>query len=885
MKLIRILCLCLIGLWLVPVVALARPEWQMLKTDHFTIFYSSGHETEAWQLLAALEYYRPQVEKLCGNEVFHFPFVIDDTGLLVNGFTDPVNKRIHVFEYPPDQASSLGATENWWSMVGVHEYTHELSLTKTTGSNKILQDVFGNDSFWMPNVSALPGWVFEGITVYSESQLTPYQGRLNDGYFDSYIGARVRDGRFPSILDATFEPIEFQASGIYTYGGEFFNYLSNVYGPEKFARFFEVNGESIPLVSWLYPIFGADRSARKVYGKSLPELWKDWKEYEIEHYRDYRTDGEVVPGSAGSVIQIYFSEDMLYYERQITAKTGAFQDSSYYELVGRNLESGRERILVSTHAPFTMSIRVKNGKLYYGTHETKTGYANSSQNSIGYYALIHRYDLESGRDQVIFSGPIRAYDISANGEIILSEDRIGRFGSMIYQFNPATGEKRQLFEGDFLVDEIVSDVKRTVTAARKDWQNFNIYQLDLETGSFKPLVATPYSEGNITLQGERLLFNANYSKQVAGYSYDFSNGKVYRLTENGYAANPILDEPHQELYYIGLSSYDFTLNRKPVDFKEYQVPALQEPTPPIISLPQTAVTRGGYWDNLKTLAPLSWMPIVNVDENRSEYGVSLTGGDAVMDFPFYMLELSYDAQRKKVNSNLNMTVNYFAPWQISLKYSNVDKNFLALGMAYPLVTRLSDGLTDLSIGTSMEYQADFPGLTWDPFVKAGWEWPRTSMQFKIDTPLGKTQKGDVRNGWYTDLEIKRTFTESQLTLDASRIIDPANPHTVLPMIRGYSEALPDKDGQVYSLEYSQPVLKIRNGFWNPNIYFEDLFATAFVDQAVASSGDRQAAWGLELHLETKMMYDKMSPLDWGLRITQNQEGEECFNLFFRSVVN
>ena len=159
------------------------------------------------------------------------------------------------------------------------------------------------------------------------------------------------------------------------------------------------------------------------------------------------------------------------------------------------------------------------------------------------------------------------------------------------------------------------------------------------------------------------------------------------------------------------------------------------------------------------------------------------------------------------------------------------------------------------------------------------------MQFKIDTPLGKTQKGDVRNGWYTDLEIKRTFTESQLTLDASRIIDPPNPHTVLPMIRGYSEALPDKDGQVYSLEYSQPVLKIRNGFWNPNIYFEDLFATAFVDQAVASSGDRQAAWGLELHLETKMMYDKMSPLDWGLRITQNQEGEECFNLFFRSVVN
>ena len=51
--------------------------WKTLKNDHFTIFYKSEYENQAWNYLKVLEYYRPGVEKLTGNSAYHLPIVIE----------------------------------------------------------------------------------------------------------------------------------------------------------------------------------------------------------------------------------------------------------------------------------------------------------------------------------------------------------------------------------------------------------------------------------------------------------------------------------------------------------------------------------------------------------------------------------------------------------------------------------------------------------------------------------------------------------------------------------------------------------------------------------------------------------------------------------------
>ncbi|GAH93483.1 unnamed protein product, partial [marine sediment metagenome] len=174
-------------------------DWKTLKTENFTVIYNSEYYWEAIQTLQNLEYYRQGVIDLTGNNTRNIPVVIEDLGTMSNGFADPFLYNIHIFTYPPGFGSSLEGIENWYRTVSVHEYTHIAHLTKTKGFSKILTGLFGAP--FQSNMYA-PAWIIEGITVFSESRISPYEGRLNDGFFDSYIGARVHDNKFPSIIEA-----------------------------------------------------------------------------------------------------------------------------------------------------------------------------------------------------------------------------------------------------------------------------------------------------------------------------------------------------------------------------------------------------------------------------------------------------------------------------------------------------------------------------------------------------------------------------------------------------------------------------------------------------------------------------------------------------------
>ncbi len=188
----------------------------------------------------------------------------------------------------------------------------------------------------------LEGWAVEGITVYSESQISKYQGRLNDGYYSAYIAARVKDKRFPSILEAAYPPLEYPyGDGIYNYGGAFFGYLSRAYGEDKFAQFFREYG------SWL-PVFMFGSSAKQVYGKSFPQLWKEWQEYESSRSKNFHMEGERLTHHGWRVNDLVLLNDKLYYTRAYMRKVGAFNGHSFAKIVERDIQTGKEKTLVST---------------------------------------------------------------------------------------------------------------------------------------------------------------------------------------------------------------------------------------------------------------------------------------------------------------------------------------------------------------------------------------------------------------------------------------------------------------------------------------------------------------------------------------------------------
>jgi hypothetical protein len=79
------------------------------------------------------------------------------------------------------------------------------------------------------------------------------------------------------------------------------------------------------------------------------------------------------------------------------------------------------------------------------------------------------------------------------------------------------------------------------------------------------------------------------------------------------------------------------------------------------------------------------------------------------------------------------------------------------------------------------------------------------------------------------------------------------------------------NGIMLSAEYTKLLWHVREGFWNPNVYIEDIFGSLFVDAVFPEDAETQYSVGAEIHVEMKALF--WVPVDVGLRFTVNREGD------------
>ncbi len=862
--------------FLAPGTARSGWDWKTLKTGSFVVFYKPGYELQAWKALQVLEHFKPSVEKLTGNHVPPLSaIVIQDMGTYSNGLTDPVDRVIQLFTY---SSSSLELpAENWWMDVGVHEYTHMLHLNHVSGLPGLITRWAGNSAD--PNLE-LPDWIDEGFAVYSESQPSPYSGRLNDGFFDAYLLASAKDNRFPSLMKASYTPLEYPDDTVYEAGGGFHKYLAQTYGEEKFSEFYSsYGGNLLSYLSPILPCLSLDPSAEKAFGgKSIPELWEDWRKSIGPQAGDFKEEGEQLTRRGWSLDGLQISGGKLYYKTAYTIKTGIFDGYTFHEIMERDLDFGKERKLVST-STLGPSLRARGGKLYYSLFELKEGFANTL--NYGYDFSLHEKDPASGQDRVLMEDSYRAFEVLPNGRILYSKDRRENFGSNLYSWDPSDGKRKFLFSLDFMVDEIISDEKRVVVTAKREYGQYNLYMLDLEKGFLKPLVPSAFLERNPQLEGNHLYFNANFNKCYGLYRYDFSTRKLSRLTDSGYAASPAYDPEKDQLYYAGLNSYGNDLYRVPPKPKSYRLKTTRSTPEPGFELNRADVKEGGYTDNLGWMAPQAFhFPLGEFSSGRSWIGLGLVGTDALYQFAYTLLP-AYDFQDHHAKIDLDLSNLFFSPWVSAVEYTEINSRELLFQTAYPLVLKVSPGLDQLDLGLDLD--DDFTKTEWDPFLIQSYYFPSTSLSLLLTTPLERESWGSYRDrtGAYAYLTLKQYLPHSELEVGWVGIEDQQNNDTVFPTLRGYANALGGLKGMTASVDYAVPVFNIHGGLWNPSFYFEDLVLDAFSDGAFDELNQSQWSFGAEIHLETKLTCAFTGiPADLGFRYSHTQEGSDSLEGFF-----
>lgn len=257
-------------------------KWQTISTQHFNIHFHNGEEDIAYRMAGITEkVYAKLSPKLEWKPWLRTEVVLVDNTDAANALatTLPYN-YILLFVTSPDGNSSLNYYENWLEDLFTHEFTHILHIDKYGGIATPFRWIFGK--VVTPN-GLTPGWVREGIAVYEES--VNGKGRNNNSFSDMMLRTDILNNKFIPIDQASGHLIDWpSAHAPYIYGGAFWQYLANTYGPEKITEFITRYGDSI----W---VFSLNNKARKTYdNKNFLKLWKEWKLSLTEKYQKVETE-------------------------------------------------------------------------------------------------------------------------------------------------------------------------------------------------------------------------------------------------------------------------------------------------------------------------------------------------------------------------------------------------------------------------------------------------------------------------------------------------------------------------------------------------------------------------------------------------------------------
>ena len=872
--------------------AFAFNGWLGIKNEKFTIFYKKEHEYTAKELMKNLNEVYSVAEKTTGNNINMVYFVIDDFGSVVNGFADPTHSEsIHIFTFSPD-SRELAMSENWYKTVGVHEYTHMLQIKNSSGIPGALSSVFGsNASFIFPVYTNLcvPAWITEGITTYTESQFSKYSGRLNDGYFDAYLLARLKEEKRVNIGDVNYSSLGFPYGSYYLYGGLFFRYLSQTYGEEKLGDFFDKQGGSLKsYLSPLIPAAGMELNCKSIYGKSFAKLWNEWQDFEVKRAENFKQDGEKITDlkDYSSKTTIYNGE--LYYIRQYLDYTSASTSNARYEIWRKNLTTNKDEIFYKSTSEILPNLVFKDGYLYFSVENYRTGFGNSSQYSYGVDKRILKLNLSTKDESEITRDKIRCFTVNSDNSIFISIDKIDSFGSDIYKLNPNGNSKVKVTDSKMLINEMVTYNDRIFVSAKSQSDNFGIFEFSLSDNTFTKIADTPYLESQISIYDNKLFFISNNNSQYRSYYVDLTTNELFSLTESGYSTYPAYCKESNKLYYIGINSNGNNIYLKeftPIktSFENYNQNSLSD-----TDFADLKYEKASYSENLYSLLkPTSRYFSLGNSAGKNYYAISVSGSDKVFDIPYYSLSLEYDESKdEKFDFSFSLENNLLLPVTNTLE---VDKDSFSAMFSYPLLTNSKKGFQSVYGAMLLKSENDFNRKTISPIVSLSVKYPDNSSKLYIEAPFeSKTLSSSSNNrlGLVTSISSRQSFNRSFIQATIKSIHNPKGAfidEDYFPDVRGYSDTFYSSDLLYGSLNYSINLFKVRRGVWNPNIYAGDISMNLFADTSFERKKvkNRQLSSGVEFSTLTGIGFGSLA-LTPTIRVSFPEKKSPVYNFAISS---
>ncbi len=238
---------------------------KVVKTQYFDIIYSEeSQKTAAILAENADSIYLELRNRYKLIHDFRMPVTITSAQDEFNAsFAAVPYNRIVMFDTQPE--SNMEVFSNTVLMTFRHELTHAITMNIKNKFWLVLSKIFGDAV--NPGSLVATSAQLEGVAVLEESRFG--EGRLNSEFASHFAKQAKIEDKFPGFAEITGARDIYILDYNYKFGSEFFKYIYNFYGEEKFVEYWH-KMENLKGLTY-YSVF------KKVYGISMKDAWNDFE--------------------------------------------------------------------------------------------------------------------------------------------------------------------------------------------------------------------------------------------------------------------------------------------------------------------------------------------------------------------------------------------------------------------------------------------------------------------------------------------------------------------------------------------------------------------------------------------------------------------------------
>ncbi|MEO0075186.1 MAG: hypothetical protein ABIK31_03635, partial [candidate division WOR-3 bacterium] len=392
-------------------------RWWTLESEHFAVHFSEQDSQETQQELArAIVWYCEDAHRKLSS--FMNWQVKQKTNVVLGDFYDYVSgwampfPNNTIFICPTFDRDMRVNFYDWLSQLIIHEYTHILNMDMGYGLAGFFRKIFGR--IIIPN-TLMPLFMHEGFTVYNETKFTG-MGRSKSSYYKMMMRANVLDNNFfPIDKCVTYNLAQFPSGETpYFYGSQFYEYLAKNYGDTMLSKYVNYLSGGLPLFY--------NSQAKRVFKKSLYQLWQDYKQYASDQYQNQIWEIQTKPLTQS----IQITKDGFYHQSPIFSKDAHkiyfIKKTNYQEpvIIESDLISKKSQSILKKHISSPIRLSAQGDKLIFSIRDYYQNYY--------YFDDIYLFDLNAHKLQRVSKG-LRASDADIspdNRQIVFVANQSGQ---------------------------------------------------------------------------------------------------------------------------------------------------------------------------------------------------------------------------------------------------------------------------------------------------------------------------------------------------------------------------------------------------------------------------------------------------------------------------